>query len=149
MAYSVGLYSWGISLSVGRRRQYSGLGTGTRGLTAFTSRSLPMTTSPLTVWHILDFLRSVAQCRSVYRWSWTVQALSRNQWGGVGARILAFGEASREGFFHAGNFVEFLLGGAECLFYSISPPQQKLKRYPPVTAGLIPHKESPPLGLPS
>ena len=108
-----------------------------------------MTTSPLTVWHILDFLRSVAQCRSVYRWSWTVQALSRNQWGGVGARILAFGEASREGFLHAGNFVEFLLGGAECLFYSISPPQQKLKRYPPVTAGLIPHKESPPLGLPS
>ena len=65
--------------------------------------------------------------------SWTVESLSRNQWGGVGARILAFGEASREGFLHAGNFVEFLLGGAECLFYIISPPQQKLERYPPVT----------------
>ena len=65
------------------------------------------------------------------------------------ARIVAFGEASREGFLHAGNFVEFLLGGADCLFYSISPPQQKLKRYPPATAGLIPHRGSPPLGLPS
>ena len=31
---------------------------------------------------------------------------------------------------------------AHDLFYSISPPQQKLTRYPPVTAGLIPHKGS-------
>ena len=74
----------------------------------------------------------VGQSRFSTGWSCSVFTVgaSRDQWGGVGARILAFGEASREGFLHAGNFVEFLLGGAECLFYSISPPQQKLKRYP-------------------
>ena len=66
----------------------------------------------------------VGQSRFSTGWSCRVftVGVSRDQWGGVGARILAFGEASREGFLHAGNFVEFLLGGAECLFYSISPP---------------------------
>ena len=93
----------------------------------------------------------VGQSRFSTGWSCRIftVGVSSDQWGGVVARILAFGEASREGFLHADNFVEFLLGGAECLFYSISPPQQKLKRYPPVTVGLIPHKGSPPLGLPS
>ena len=39
---------------------------------------------------------------------------------------------------HGGICLEFLLGGAKCLYYGISPPQEKLKRYLPVDCG--PHR---------
>ena len=39
---------------------------------------------------------------------------------------------------HSAICWEFLLGGAKCLFHGISPPQEKLKRYPPVDCG--PHR---------
>ena len=50
----------------------------------------------------------VGQSRFSTGWSCRVftVGVSSDQWGGVGARILAFGEASREGFLHADNFVE-------------------------------------------